>query len=99
MANIDIRMFLDNERLVQVPEAVLVQPGDTVTWTSDAGDLTVRFVKDNPFADCAQFVSAKGLPTNAATVRGDVPGSKHFECTVTIDGRVFEHWSGVDTPG
>jgi hypothetical protein len=102
VAHNDIRLILDKAagRLDQVPKPVFVQPGDTVSWTSDTKELLVSFASDNnPFADGALFVGTGGLPTNVGTVRADVSRSTHFECTVTIDGTVFEHWSGVDVPG
>ena len=101
MATIDVRMFLDrNGQLDFDPKPVVVNPGDRVRWISDVGNLTIVFSPDNnPFTVHKQFGSAKGNLSEAAVVRTDLPKGKHFECTVTLGGKVFTQASGVDTPG
>lgn len=101
MANIDVGMFLDkNGELDFEPKPVVVNPGDTVRWTSAVGDLIIEFpVDNNPFTVHKQFGSAKGNMSEAAVVRSDVPKGKRFNCTVTLGGKVFTQTSGVDTPG
>lgn len=101
MAEIPVSMFLNNGRLDFSPNPVRVNPGDIVTWISrDGEDLKVEFPsQNNPFAPVTTFVGAKGQATPGGTVRKDVADPKHFECTVTLGGKVFHHASGVDTPG
>lgn len=101
MAQITITMSVDNDgELVQDPAPALVEPGDMVFWRTDDGDLAITFASaESPFVNQEVLRSAKGLRTPPAHVRHDVPLGAHFECTVTIGDRTFEHVSGVDTPG
>lgn len=101
MAQITITMSLGNDGgLVQDPARALVQPGDDVSWRSDDGDLAITFAGHrHPFVTNEVLRSAKGHRTPPVLIRHDVPPGAHFECTVTLGGRTFEHVAGVDIPG
>ena len=78
-----------------VPGAVIVNPGDTVQWRSDEGDLTVTFAADEPFGDRMFKAAAGQLTDPPALVRANVP-NQIFACTITLLGQT-KVISGVET--
>jgi len=95
-----IRLFVDTNG--ELRNVVKVDPGDIVRWVSDNENVQVSFPPGpgNPFTTNALLSSVgRGQPTHSATVRNDVPSPQHFECTIRIGGREFQHSVGVDTPG
>ena len=101
MGVIIVEMFLDRSGGLDFrPKPVIVNAGDHVHWTSAVGDLIVVFpAANNPFTVAKQFGAPRGEKTEAGIVRDKLPKGKHFECTVTLGGKVFTHASGVDAPG
>ena len=101
MAVIVVEMFLDKSGGLDFrPKPVTVKAGDHVHWMSDVGDLIVVFpAANNPFTGAGQFGATRGQKTEPGIVRDGLPKGAHFECTVTLGGKVFSHASGVDAPG
>lgn len=85
-------------RVVDNPPTVFVDPGDRVSWTSPDANVVVSF-PDSPFEGHGNFKADKGTLTNLAKVKSDVQNHTHFVCNVTLGDKLFENWSGVDTPG
>ena len=91
-----VQLNVVDGKLVTSPNRVTASGGDTIVWNA-SGDLTISFPRDaNPLVADGELKGPSGTIT--AVVRENVPDG-HFECTITIGGKRFEHATGVDTPG
>ena len=101
MAHVPVRFRLNHAgKLVTEPEPPIpVGPNDTVEWTCDEGEFTVSFGEQKVFDGPQPFHGATGRPTGKMKVRADVERGRHFDCTVTLNGKVMDKVYGVDTTG
>jgi hypothetical protein len=87
MAHQTVKLSMNAAGAVKTdPNPVLVNPGDSLSWISDEGDVIVSFT-DDPFDNGKQFIGKKGKETDKATIRSNAPRGKHFVCLATIGGR------------
>lgn len=73
---------MTSEKMVMVgllPEAVVIDPGDQVTWFSNAGTLKVEFdAQRSPFASNVFQAPAGTRLSSGATRPGLTPGSYRY---------------------
>jgi hypothetical protein len=87
-------------KIVTEPFPVIVDPGDTVDWKCSEGDVTVSFRGLGLFDGPETFQGRKGQNTlPMGKVRVDVARGKHFDCTITLNGKVMDKVYGIDTSG
>ena len=100
MAHVKVELKVDKAgRVFTDPAPVIVNPGDTIEWRCDAGDVTVSF-KGQKLLDGAQELDGKkGKATDTARIKGDVARGKHFDCMITLNGLPMGKVYGVDTSG
>jgi plastocyanin len=85
--------------IVTDPSPVIVDPGDTVDWECREGDVTVSFKGLGLFDGPETFQGRKGEKTPKGRVRADVARNRHFDCTITLNGKVLNKVYGIDTSG
>jgi hypothetical protein len=78
------------------PFPVKVQRGDTLSWKSKEGKITVAFT-DAPL-DALHFSAERDGVTKLARVRDDaIPGN--YDCTLTLDGKQAKVYGIEIEPG
>ena len=99
MAHVKVELKVDTSgQVVTVPAPVIVDPGDTIEWRCDAGDVTVS-LEPGLLDGVQKFDGKRGKATDFARVKKDVARRKHFACTITLDGKPMVTAYGVDTSG
>ncbi len=78
------------------PSPVIVHRGDTISWKSDEGKITVSFT-DAPL-DGLQFSAERDGATKVAHVNNDAPFGK-FNCTLSLDGKEAKVYGIEIEPG
>ena len=74
---------------------VVVDPGDTVRWTSEDGDLEVDFKDDTPFTSTKVWRAAGDQMTPVAIVKPGLTSGTRFQPTISINGNVAESQGDV----
>jgi len=99
MALVKVELRVESGHIVTDPAPVVVDPGDTIEWRCDAGDVTVS-LEQGLLDGLQKFSGKRGKPTDQqAKVKKDVARGKHFDCTITLDGKPMPTKYGVDTSG
>jgi plastocyanin len=98
MAHVKVELRVESGQIVSVPAPVIVDPGDTIEWRCDAGDVTVS-LQQGLLDGVQKFNGKRGKATDLATVKTNVARGKHFDCTITLDGKPMATKYGVDTSG
>jgi plastocyanin len=93
-----VLMVNADHQVVTDPAPVVVDPGDTIEWRCDVGDVTVS-LEQGLLDGVQKFDGKRGKPTHHGQVKKDVARGKHFECTITLDGKPMVTAYGVDTSG
>lgn len=107
MANVLVKLKLDTtgKTLLTDRTPIVVEPGDTIEWKCDDGEITVSVEGAGLFEGNAKFSAKKGQSTArgkiAATAAQDKKKGlmKHFDCKVTFDGKPMPISYGFDVPG
>ena len=100
MAHVKVQLKVDaTGRVFTDPAPVIVNPGDTIEWQCDAGDVRVSFKGQGLLDGVQEFDGKRGKATAHAKVKGDVARGKHFDCIITLNGKPMGKVYGVDTSG
>jgi len=79
-----VTVFTNGAQIAIDPFPVKVKRGDTISWSSKEGKITVAFT-DAPL-DALHFSAERDGATKLAHVKNDARSGK-FDCTLTLDGK------------
>lgn len=83
MTKFVVTVTVDKGKTTCNPVSVIVDPGDSVRWTCEDGDLAVEF-KNSPFTSTQIWTAARDQLTPVAIVKPNLPHGTRFQPTISI---------------